>query len=291
MDAMQIAQNYFAAWNCHDPPAIVALFSEGGTYRDPVVASELTGSAIADYAGGLFMAFPDLTFEVVSAAPTEGGTVAAQWRMRGTNTGSFAGTPPTGRTVALPGADFITMEAERIRSVQGYFDQKTFVEQVGLQVIVQPYFLGALAFGSSVRMESGKRTKPGAVSLTWMQVRSDEEAQEVRERSVRVIEEMAKMPGFISYASFAVGQRLCTVTAWEDPESPQQLLRGGAHKEAVERTLGPDFSIAFQTGVWVPHHLNSMWVRCTACGRMTDFERWAGQCQCGQPLPEPPPYW
>jgi len=140
-------------------------------------------------------------------------------------------------------------------------------------------------------MESGKHTKPGAVSLTWIQVRSDEEAQEVGERAVRVTEEMAKMPGFISYAGFAVGQRLCTVTAWEDPESPRQLLRGGAHKEAMERALGPDFSVAFQTGVWVPHHLNPMWVRCTACGRMADFERRAGQCHCDQPLPEPPPYW
>jgi hypothetical protein len=30
MEAMQIAQNYFEAWNHHDPTAIVALFIEGG---------------------------------------------------------------------------------------------------------------------------------------------------------------------------------------------------------------------------------------------------------------------
>jgi Predicted ester cyclase len=273
------------------PPPLLPSLSRGGTYRDPVIASGLTGSAIADYASGLFTSFPDLTFEVVSAAPAEHGTVAAQWLMRGTNTGSFAGNPPTGRTVALPGADFITVEEERIRSVQGYFDQKTFGEQLGLQVIVQPYFLGAFAFGSSVRMESGKRTKPGAVSLTWIQVRSDQEAQEVVERVRRITEEMAKMPGFISYASLVVGHRLCTVTAWEDPESPRQLLRGGAHQQAMERALGPDFSAALHTGVWVPHHLNPLWVRCTVCGRMADVERLAGKCQCGQLLPEPPPYW
>lgn len=291
MEATQIARSYFEAWNRHDPTSIVTLFTESGTYRDPVVATGLAGSAIADYAGGLFTAFPDLTFEVVSMAVTGADIVAAQWLMRGTNTGSFAGNPPTGHTVALPGADFVTVEGEQIRSVQGYFDQKTFVEQLGLQVIVQPYSLNGLTFGWSHRLESGKRTKPGAVSLTWIQVRSDAEAQEVVERGTRVIGELAKMPGLISYAGFAIGHRLCTVTAWEDLESPRQLLRGGTHKEAIERSLGPDFSAAVHTGVWVPHHLNPMWVRCTACGRMADFERLAGKCQCGQLLPEHPPYW
>ncbi len=63
--------------------------------------------------------------------------VAAQWVMRGTNTGPFGGGPSTGQSVALPGADFISVEGDKIRSVQGYFDQKTFVEQLGLQVIVR----------------------------------------------------------------------------------------------------------------------------------------------------------
>ena len=87
------------------------------------------------------------------------------------------GNPPTGGTVALPGADFIAVEGDKIRSVQGYFDRRAFVEQLGLQVIVQPRSVGPFSFGSSVRAQSGKRTKPGAFSLTWIQVRSEEEAR------------------------------------------------------------------------------------------------------------------
>jgi predicted ester cyclase len=59
--------------------------------------------------------------------------VAAQWMMRGTHTGSLFGGPPTGRKIALPGADFITVEGDRIRSVRGYFDRKDIADQLGFQ--------------------------------------------------------------------------------------------------------------------------------------------------------------
>jgi len=68
--------------------------------------------------------------------------------MRGTNSGLLQGNPPTGRRLALPGADFIAVDGDRIRSVQGYFDQKTFVEQLGLQAIVVPTAVGPMMFGS-----------------------------------------------------------------------------------------------------------------------------------------------
>ena len=57
-------------------------------------------------------------------------------------------------------------------------------EQLGLQAIVVPSSVGPFTFGYSVRMQTGKRTKPGAVSLTWIDVRSDEEEREVRERGL-----------------------------------------------------------------------------------------------------------
>jgi len=291
MEPIRITRDYFEAWNRHDPAAIAALFAEGGTYRDPAVGAGLTGAAIADYAGGLFAGFPDLRFEVLGAGSGEDGIVAAQWLMHGTNTGSLAGKPATGRAISLPGADFITVTDEKIRSVEGYFDQKTMAKQLGLQVLVQPHVLDALAFGSASRMDNGKRTKPGAIVLTWIQVNSELEAHEIRHRAMRIIDEITTMPGFLSYAGFGVGERLFTVTAWEDPESPRQLVRGGEHRQVMQKAMGPEFSAAFHTSVWVPHHLNPMWVRCTACGRMAEFERLEGQCECGEPLPEHPPYW
>jgi steroid delta-isomerase-like uncharacterized protein len=130
-DFMRVAAAYFEAWNQHDPGRIVASFADGGTYMDPASGGALKGAAIGHYASGLFTAFPDLAFEVVSCGPIGEGMIAAQWLMRGTNTGSMSGGPPTGKSIALPGADFITIEGSKIRSVRGYFDMKELGHQLG----------------------------------------------------------------------------------------------------------------------------------------------------------------
>lgn len=57
--------------------------------------------------------------------------------MQGTFAGPLPGAPgPTGATFDLPAVDVITVAPEGIVSVIGYFDQKTFMEQLGLQVVI-----------------------------------------------------------------------------------------------------------------------------------------------------------
>src|ERR1700736_555515 len=108
MQVPDAVQTYFDAWNARDSGALVASFAEGGTYEDPASGGVLTGEAIGRYADGLWAIFPDLSFEVISAAETGPGRIAAQWRMTGTNTGPLSPlVPPLGMPVDLPGADFI----------------------------------------------------------------------------------------------------------------------------------------------------------------------------------------
>lgn len=291
MKPLDVAQHYFAAWNQRDPLAIVATFADGGTYRDPTVPQGVSGPALVAYTSGLFAAFPDLSFEVVSAAQVDDHTVAAQWLMCGTNSGPLSGGPPTGGTVALPGADFITMADGKVLSVQGYFDQKAFVEQLGLQAIIQPYAIGPVSFGSATSLQLGRPTKPGAFSLTCILVKSDEEVQQVVDYGQQITMEMAQMPGFISWVGAVIGHRLYTITAWEDAESPKQLLRGGTHSKAMQTFFNTDFAEGAFTSVWTAHHINPFWIRCPACGRKANYDDLQGMCQCGQPLPDPPPYW
>ena len=156
--------------------------------------------------------------------------------------------------MALPGADFISVEDHKICSVQGYFDQRTLAEQLGLQVIVQPYTSGPVSFGTSVFLQTGKRSKPGAFSLTSISVRSDAEKAELQEYGRRIMTEMVQMPGLISAMTVRpVGHRSFTIAAWEDPDSPRQMAQGEAHREAMERFFGPDFAAGAMTSVWVPH--------------------------------------
>src|ERR1700749_5280811 len=114
------AEAYFGAWNAHDPEAVAATFTEGGTYTGPTVCGHpLTGAAITEHARALLTAFPDLTFEIVGAHPAGGRQVMTQWVMHGTNTGPWNGQPPTSHSVAVQGVDVLTVTAGKITSAEG----------------------------------------------------------------------------------------------------------------------------------------------------------------------------
>ena len=194
MDASAVAERYFEAWNRRDPEAIAAVFAEGGTYTDPNVPDGIGAEATAQYAGGLFAGFPDLAFEIESSGVRPDGSVAAQWLMTGTNAGPYQGLPPSGREVRLPGADVITVEGDRVRSVVGYFDTAVVPRQLGLQVVVQPDRIGPFVFGTSTYVSTDGR-EPGAMSLTVLEARSPEEIQEVRSRTREVISDLMGTPG------------------------------------------------------------------------------------------------
>jgi hypothetical protein len=216
--------------------------------------------------------------------------VAAEWRMTGTNDGPYMGLPPSGRAVSMPGADFIRVAGDRVRSVTGYFDTRIVPEQIGMQVVVQPHAVGPFTFGTAVHV-AGSGGEPGAMSLTVLEARSDEERAEVADRSRDVVLEMLGMPGFIAWLGATVGDQMFTVTAWERLEDPVRLQEESpAHAAAMARFFGPDLARGGQTGVWAPHRLNGVWVRCGACSRMVPA-RAAETCTCGAPLPAAPRYW
>lgn len=289
MSAMEGAQRYFAAWNRRDPAGIAALFGEDGFYSDPV-SGEIRGQAIAGYAAGLFAAFPDLSFEITDLGAVNATTAAARWTMRGTNSGSMRGMPPTGKSIDVAGADFIVADGAGLRSVHGYFDAGAVPRQLGLQVVVQPHRVGPVAFGTAAGM-SAKAARPGAISLTSLQVRSDAEVDEVRGHSRRIYPELAVMPGFIGTLNAAVGHHLVTATAWESPQHSRQMYQSPAHQAAMRSMMQGDFTAGGTSSVWVPASFGKRWVRCGACNAMGDYDAADGRCACGAPLPEPPPYW
>jgi steroid delta-isomerase-like uncharacterized protein len=295
------AQQYFDAWNRRDADAVLATFAADGTYCDPTSGGRLRGEALKGYMNGLWAAFPDLSFEIASQGLAGDNLVAAQWIMHGTNTGSMMGLPPTGKSVTVSGADFIRVasgqnQEAKIQTVDGYFDSRAVPEQLGLQVLVQPKEIGPFAFGNATRASAGsnmtgKDVKPGAFSITVLEALSPEEIQAVAGQSQGIVQEMLSMNGFLGWVGVTVGQRMMTVTAWENARDPRQLLAGGAHAEAMKKFFGTELASGGFTSVWVPDRINARWVRCDACHRMTDHERSAGTCSCGKKLPEPLAYW
>lgn len=290
MQPAEVAQRYIDAWNTRSPAAINAMFLEGGTYSDPVTNGPLTGPAIGAFAEGLFASFPDLSFEITSNAETGSGVVL-EWTMRGTNTGSLRGLPPTGARIAQQGIDVIRVQHDKVVSVRGYFDRQTMLEQLGLQIVVQPQQIGPITFGVSSRVRSGSTATPGAFSLTMVDARSDEEVQEIRTHSRRIMLGMPSLPGFLSFLGAVVGRRLYTVSAWTGPEEVHRVMRDEAHKESTSEFFRGKLGAAFHSSIWTPHHLSVRWIRCPSCGRMSGGGEGQSQCACGSTLPELPVFW
>jgi len=287
MTCLDVAKRYLDAWNARDADAILETFDANGTYCDPTTG-EISGAAIGANARRLWSAFPDLSFEIVTLADAGTDRAVVEWVMKGTNTGSFHGLPATDREISLPGVDVIESRAGLIRAVKGYFDTQTIPDQLGLQVLVQPFKVGPFSFGNSVAVQSGKKTKPGAFGITTIW-NDDAQTEEIRTITREIATEMLRMEGFIGVSFFRIGDRGVTISAWEKSEHTKQLFNGGAHSEAM-RKFWSELGNGAYTSVWVPDHINRLWVRCTVCRKMNACEDNSGVCSCGQQLPEPPSY-
>ena len=287
-----LVEPYFDAWNARDPEAVAAAFAEGGTFTDPTVTGPpISGIAITDHARALLTAFPGLSFEILGGQPADGGQVITQWLLHGTNTGMWNGQPPTGRPLAMRGVNVFTFTAGKITSVEGYFDRQAMAEQLGFQMRPLPTMAGPFQFGYAVRASTGSSTIPGAFSLTWIDARSEQEAEEIKLTAAVVAVELAQEPGFLSWVGIEIGSRLYTITAWESQDAVRAVMRNSTHLAAVKRFLTEDFGAAGSTGVWSAHHLGAIRVRCPACARLTHSTQSSRHCACGEPLPQAPEYW
>ena len=155
MSLTDALDRYFAGWNDHDPTAVVAALVEKGTFEDPTTPAPRSGHALAEYVAELVVGFPDVRFDLISVAASGKTTAAVQWVMHGTNTGPGPGGAATGRTIALPGADFIDYDpvADRLSKVVGYFDTAILLRQLGLQAHISPADVpGRVAFGLASRV-------------------------------------------------------------------------------------------------------------------------------------------
>jgi len=146
-DELAYHERYIQGWNEHDPGTVVDQFARGGTYDDPNLEEPLAGEEIGEYVTEIASGFPDFHIEERRLAETDGGIVH-EWTMHGTHSGTLDGLPPTGNTIALDGVDVVRIDSDGIISVRGYFDQKTFAQQLGLTF---PTIIGqvpALAVGA-----------------------------------------------------------------------------------------------------------------------------------------------
>jgi steroid delta-isomerase-like uncharacterized protein len=132
MELPQIVSTYIDAFCRQDLDACLAPFAADGTYSDPGTAQPLSGPAIKDHFAALFAGFPDATTETVALHAITPDMAVWRWVIRGTNTGSYRGLPPTGRSLIQPGCEFIEVGEGKVQRVEGYFDRLGMLQQLGL---------------------------------------------------------------------------------------------------------------------------------------------------------------
>lgn len=277
-----VAEAYFAAWNAHDGAAVAAAVT--GTYVDPTLPAPISGDDLAAYVDGLCAAFPDLAF-VAEPLLVDGSTVVGRWRMTGTNDGApLPGAPaPTGGRIDLPGIDVMTTRDGRLADVVGYFDQKAFVEQLGLRAIVVPADSWPVSFGVATRVDIGHLTVPGAMSFTWIDAAPDE-VGEIQQRSQEIVTALASDPAFVGFRAASTGDRFATMTFWTSPEAAvAALARNRPHDEAMGRLWQDGLGHRGFTSIWAPYKVNPQFSGCAECGAYVPIPASAerASCECG----------
>jgi steroid delta-isomerase-like uncharacterized protein len=262
MSLTDALDRYFAAWNGHDPKGVVCSLVKGGSYEDPTTGGPLTGDALAANVATLLTGFPDLHFDVVNVASTSDTAAAAQWLMKGTNTGPMPAGPATGQAVSLPGADFIDYDpaADRIAKVVGYFDTATMLTQLGLQAHITPADMEpVIKYGVGVHVDTQRHAVPGAFTVTWIDIDPEHQFTLIDATTGIVMEQLGN-DGYLGSCLATIGRRNYTFTAWESVEAAKAALRRGAHREAMRLfqsgALGANATGT--TSIWKPEVLNGI---------------------------------
>jgi steroid delta-isomerase-like uncharacterized protein len=262
MPISQALDRYFDAWNAHNPDAVVAAMASDGTYEDPTTGGPLSGEAFADNVRSLMVGFPDVRFELISVDALDDTRAAAQWLMKGTNSGPMPAGPATNQTIALPGCDFIDYDPaeDRLSKVVGYFDTATMLTQLGLQAHITPANMEpTIKFGIGVRVDTERTAIPGALTVTWIDVDSEHQFTVVNSTTDIIVEQL-RNEGYLGSCLATVGRRNFTFTAWESVEAAKKALRGGAHAQAMRMFLNGELGETARgvTSIWTPERLNGL---------------------------------
>jgi steroid delta-isomerase-like uncharacterized protein len=123
---------HLAALNSHDPPAVLALYTEDCLWAEPPGAPAFEGKhTVEKYLIVLFHAFPDLRLSVLRVLSAR-DWIVAEWRAEGTQQAGFMGLPSTGKAIDLHGASILDLKDGKVQRSHHYCDSGRLLRQLGL---------------------------------------------------------------------------------------------------------------------------------------------------------------
>lgn len=135
--AVQLVDQYMAAWNAHDATKAASFFADSGVYLDASVGRPEVGRANAQHnvIEAFMKAVPDCRWTRVGdpVVNATGDAIAFEWTFAGTNTGDWAdGTKATGKTFTISGLSLIRISRGKVTSQFDSYDALGFYKQIGL---------------------------------------------------------------------------------------------------------------------------------------------------------------
>ena len=86
---------------------------------------------MAGFYKGMFEGFPDIEIDVTNRFVTD-EAIILEVVLRGTHNGTWAGIPPSGRRMEVPGCAVYTFDGEeKIEEERAYFDVNVILKQIG----------------------------------------------------------------------------------------------------------------------------------------------------------------
>jgi steroid delta-isomerase-like uncharacterized protein len=131
----EIASQFYESFAAGDIDSAVAVFADHLETVDPGMGTVVGLPKFREYLEGFKRAMPDAR-AVISRMYEADDTIIVEGRLLGTHTGPLAGpdgdVEPSGRTIDVPFADFSRIQDGKIVAYHTYYDQISFLTQLGL---------------------------------------------------------------------------------------------------------------------------------------------------------------
>jgi len=136
-ESERMLDDWATAWSSaenNDPQRVLALFAEDCLFEDVTFGVIARGKdELRSFVSGAFAAVPDFKYQVTRRFAGS-QWAAIEWIMSGTHKGDFPGMPATGKYFSsVRGCSILELKTGKIGRQSDYWDQATFMKQVGLQ--------------------------------------------------------------------------------------------------------------------------------------------------------------
>ncbi|GAA1007848.1 hypothetical protein Aple_044000 [Acrocarpospora pleiomorpha] len=270
MDARKIAEAHLEAWRNADPAAVAASVTG---FQDPDTAGSLAGDALAAHAAAVLARFRNLRLQV-ERVTGDADAATVWWTIEADHRAAYLGMPAVGRAARFDGTDLVTADGR----VRRCFDRLAVAEALGYAARFVPAADEVREFGVSARAASSRTDRPGAFTLTWLEVRDEAEAADVDLLSVEIVKGLRASKGFLGVATFDIGDRKYTLTAFDRPESVR-AVHARPHQRAMRRFFKAGLCTRALTSVLIPEAIRE-YARCASCGTVVKLGDGAA-CGCG----------